>query len=634
MTENHADDSESSGRAHASGWLYGFLLGLAVSLAILPPVRSLVLSQAEYATTQHNAEAAAVQRRTMTAYERAQMTRAALSNPDDYLIQVGRATADPSEMPANRRGRTMHSTIVSPPALVRIGQLPVHFPSSPGAYAHLSRYMMADRVHLLRPELFHAEDPQEGTPYHPAESDISLTEWALRTGEKHDKNNAYWPLMLAVTAYSVGRDEDGADALSRAATKTRWDSYIYEEVLGQWRMLSSAYGEIGALQKIGPLSLVSFPHLREIRRMGRVVRALADREQEAGLLHQSAMRRIQLMRAGEVLVNHAPWAYEALVGGDLITIAAADRIDNSGAPAIASVPPPGFIKLVQDARLNSNIDWITAKVKQAQILRDRVDVARLDTSYPGIPPGIPVANLVGTWMAGVSVLQEAALALLCIGIAIALELINTTYLRIRRPLCVATTVFALVNLGFTLSSAPSATRWMWTMISICVAVVQAIYWKAASGKPAATARPSTTARILPWAFAISSAALSGCLTVLYRPLLSTMHPVAAALYSLTDTSLIVNQHAAFCLAITACVTPAFILLGQGMSVFIRRRTRGGDVGSPFVLRTAVPCMICILGLYVALMNRTLLLDRQYSKALSDAARNDLQWVLMHSSNSN
>ena len=645
------ENSERIGAPKASGWLYGFLIGLAASLAILPSVRTLVVSQAEYAATQHSADAAAVIPHSMSGYDRAQITRAALSFSDDYLIQVGRATVDPGELPSSRRGKPAKVTTVTDNALVRIGQLPVHFPSSPGAYAHLSRYMMADRIHLLRPDLFRQDSDatdetalaSEGSIFpRPAPADISLTEWALRTGERRDKDNAYWPAMLAVTAFSVGRDEDGQEALTRAATKSRWDSYIYEEVLGQWRLLSTAYGDNGALQKIGPLSLVSFPHLREIRRMGRAVRAIADRQEQAGLYHQAAMSRLQLMRTGEIMVKRAPWAYEALAGGDLILISASNQVDSSNAqrPSGASTAAQfavssEFIDLIRRARLTSNLPWVEDKVKEAIKLRQRVDIARLDTSYPGIPPGIPVANLFGTWMAGVAILQETFLTAVCIIIAILLELCNTAFPKSRRLLAGVAVASTCVSIGLTFSSSPSAVHWIWTILCVCLTIMQVIYWRTFPGseQSATPYRGLVLTARGPWLFALPVALLAGLSTVVFRPLLSAMHPVAAALYSLTDTSLIVNQRAALELAATATIAPALVLLLQGISVYLRRRNSDRAIGSPFALRAAVPSLICLILLYVALLNRTVLLDKQYGRALSDAARNDLQWVLTHSSSS-
>ena len=81
---------------------------------------------------------------------------------------------------------------------------------------------------------------------------MRLIEWALNSGESRDTDNAFWPAMLSATYFAAHRDEEAISALTRAAHKPRWDAYLYEEVLGQWRLYSATYGDHGATQKIGP----------------------------------------------------------------------------------------------------------------------------------------------------------------------------------------------------------------------------------------------------------------------------------------------------------------------------------------------------------------------------------------------
>src|SRR5262249_9729756 len=122
----------------------------------------------------------------------------------------------------------------------------------------------------------HGEEPGAPDPRPPAPDadptvrslraggrDVRLMEWALKAGERDDPTNAFWSAMLATTYFAAMRDDEALRALARAARKSRWDTYLYEEVLGQWRLYSAAYGDQGAMQKIGPLSLLAFPHVRE-----------------------------------------------------------------------------------------------------------------------------------------------------------------------------------------------------------------------------------------------------------------------------------------------------------------------------------------------------------------------------------
>jgi hypothetical protein len=269
-----------------SGWLIGAVFGVLASLWAFPAVRYTLTAQLEFALAEDSMPWISSLDAQRTARERPRLDQVASRYSDDYLLQVGRATAlaTPGESrrsPAPSSG-SPDDIDHNDHTLVRLGAITRSFATTPGAYAHLARYLMADRVRVQRAELSASKSTGEKeTPaiqtVTPDRRDLKIMIWALNSGERLDPDNAFWPAMLATTYFAARQDDDALKALNRASRRPRWESYIYEEVLGQWRLYSAAYGDHGAIQQIGPLSLVVFPHLYEIRRMAEMARWHAER---------------------------------------------------------------------------------------------------------------------------------------------------------------------------------------------------------------------------------------------------------------------------------------------------------------------------------------------------------------------
>src|SRR5579871_1376467 len=321
-----------------SGWLIGIVVGVLAMVLAVPPVRFMLGSQLQFTFAEESVpfiRALDDNRRVREAYR---LDAAAAAAPDDYLLQVGRATAlaTAGGLRETRPGASSHASDadrdVSDHTLFRLQEVARDFPLVPGAYAHLARYLMIDRVRMSPSP---TETPLSTPGSHnrsllppdtaaPSARDVSLMEWALLSGARCDPDNAFWPTMLATTYFAVGRDIDGLAALTRASRLRRWDAYIYEEILGQWRLYSAAYGDNGATQQIGPLSLVAFPHLREIRRMAEHVRDLAEQKAAEGQVMEAIRIRRNLTWVGVVMRETAQWSYEALIGTDVSIIASTD----------------------------------------------------------------------------------------------------------------------------------------------------------------------------------------------------------------------------------------------------------------------------------------------------------------------
>jgi hypothetical protein len=659
-----------------SGWLIGAALGVLASLWAFPAVRYTLTAQMEFAVAEDSVPWISGLDAQRTAREEPRLDLVASKNPDDYLLQVGRATAIATAGGGERgpwRARTGRpgGFSQSDRALSRLGAITRVFSTTPGAYAHLARYLMADRVRIQRPELAPGRPGQErGAPEAdaaaPSQRSLAIMLWALNSGERLDSGNAFWPAMLSATYFASGQDQDALAALARAARMPRWDAYIYEEVLGQWRLYSAAYGDHGATQKIGPLSLVVFPHLHEIRRMAEMARWHADRAAAQGQDAAAARIRRNLARLGVNLRDNAGWAFEALYGTDLFFIACTDA-DSKLTPSRIRTPSEweaqavGYHRLLKSLNREFEFRLIRSEVQNSCDLRKRVDLARYDASYPGIPPGIPLMPLFGNWMGGICLVQQALGLLFLVALAWAWSRQGKGAegrLVSRGSVAIALVAIGTVAAGvvfFTVLTTPrmaglmlmgsavlvvAGLDWLWRLMGRigagrsglrAGAVVEPLSREnvgqgdmaAKIGKAARRWTHGTTVRmllliVLPY------------LAILYthRGELSSLHPVAILLTSLIGVPRASGVQDSLQLALLSSALPLALPLACALWGFYR----GVSPAAAALLglrRLALPCLVCLVAAYAILLNRMLVLDAEASQAIQKAAQNDRQWVLTH-----
>jgi hypothetical protein len=113
------------------------------------------------------------------------------------------------------------------------------------------------------------------------------------------------------------------------------------------------------------------------------------------------------------------------------------------------------------------------------------------------------------------------------------------------------------------------------------------------------------------------------------PLLSSQHPVAAALTSMVDVTHNVTTGEALQVALFGAMAPLIALIGLSIPALLRKKPVLPQVYRG-LNRLSAPIVGCLALAYVVSLNRTIILDIEASRAISDAARNDLQWVLTHS----
>lgn len=623
-----------------SGWLIGIVLGVTVGLFALPTVRLTLLAQLQFALLEESRPFMGVTDAHETEREIVRLDATAAAAPGDYLLQVGRATAlaTPNENIGFVGNDNDH-------VLFRIAQLARGFPTQAGSYAHLARYMMADRIRIERPELVEtasAASHKRPTALPAAGAwrrDVRLIEWSLKSGAARDPDNAFWPAMLAVAYFAAHRDDEALSAITLAAHKPRWDAYVYEEVLGQWRLYSATYGDHGATQKIGPLSLVAFPHLYEIRHAVEMARWYADRAAEAGHDEEALRIRRNLAMLGVIMRETASWSYEALIGTDLILLSATDGTDRRPTGAIQTPVQwerraARFLALLNRNRRDTG--WIRRQVVECCELRQRVDVARSDISYSGIPPGIPLVALFGSWMTGICLLQQMfSLTVVALGGALwsryGSRLPDSTL--VRRVVIVmlsCVTVGSGAMLFFGIATAHTALLFL-TGLTLLTLPLSRRFRRVRSGQPASPEeiasswKPGTTLRMAVFL-------VIPLLLFLYdrRYYLSRMHPIAVLLTSITGITPPASAEDALQTALLGSgLTMAVIALVGLWSLYRRLEPLAALLLG--LRRLTLPLIVCLSLAYIGALNQTLHLDTATSRALNEVAQNDLQWVLTHSS---
>ncbi|HZT43170.1 MAG TPA: hypothetical protein VFA07_13455 [Chthonomonadaceae bacterium] len=678
-----------------SGWLVGIAFGVLLGLWTFPRVRYTLGAQLQFALAAENVPWMRALDTRHNLHEAPRLNAVAAEASNDYLLQVGRATAL-ADVGSMQFGGPTPAGEESDRTLYRLYLLAQQLPVTPGAYAHLARYLMADRVRIQRTEA-QSSPPDLASQTHlptaarnklqhsiPARhKEVRVMEWALRSGKARDPDNAFWPAMLATTYFAALRDREGLQALDQLRSNMHWDAYIYEEVLGKWRLYSAAYGDNGAAQQIAPLSLVAFPHLLQIRRMAEIARWHAERDAAEGRLGDAVRIRHEIATLGQIMRDKAQWAYEALYGTDLVLIASMDSTSTVNPSIIRNEheweqAASGYLSKLRGTQYAVEIPWLRQQVKRSCDLRQRVDAARYDVSYPGIPPGIPLMPLFGDWMAGICLLQQ----MLSLGAAALLVTLLYRHLSGRRPLSRPARTFSIallvgliggsaVLLFFGMPVPRTAVVFLCGITALLVVLMQRLAARrrekgkgkrekgralepqgddgngkregigsfAATGKVeeagkrgGISAEASVEARWdLEWTLWLIALLLLPSLGILYflRPVLSGLHPVAVLLTNLMDSTRTATPTDALELALLSTALPLAITLVAGVWALTQRLSplAGVAVG---LRRMALPSIAVLMLAYLLLLNQTLRLDTQASRAINEAAQNDKLWILTHS----
>lgn len=275
------------------------------TLLLLPATRPLLKTQLKMETLTYSAQVGPSMAHAVAA-----------QSPQDYPMQLAHAIGPASEDDAVQTAEEAQARNRRIEALAR------RFPDNPSVYANLLRYMTQQEVQVQR-EQGSKSDAASGrsAPPPPSAESLERFENAARRGALLDPDNAYFPMMQAIGLLNAHRDVEALEALKTAGRCTHWTEYFQDDVRGQDRMQSAAYGDQSALQQVGNFSNLVFPQYGQLRAVTRVAVGLAADAERAGNVEEGIAVRHALMRCGGLLRAQGDSFISRLVGVAISTIA-------------------------------------------------------------------------------------------------------------------------------------------------------------------------------------------------------------------------------------------------------------------------------------------------------------------------
>ncbi len=607
------------------GWYFGIVIGVLGGLALLPFTRNILLAQWETSLTSGYSGLVAPMH--LSASDAARLEWVASTEPSDVLVQMGLISAN--------LDHPLSASNVSVGTLARLVGLIQKHPNVPGLYALLVRVALQQESsevvaddHSMNP--VPASKPNALSPVAPQRA--AILDMALKRGEQLEPKNAFWPAMRAWLYFSDHQESQGEQALERVASTSQWNSHLYEQVLGEWRLYAQVFGDQGALQKLEPLTLLSFPHLQALRAMAFHVHDEAEQDIAVGHLSQAFRLHHALARLGGILRDTAPWAYEALLGTDLVLIASTgDKTPLQGEGMIDSLAtwePYGrrYLALLRRSGEEAEALWLEHEVIKSLKLRQTLGLARSAAPYDGVPPGIPLKALLSDWMLGVLTLQQM------IGLLGSFFILGGGALLIKRfPraqlllfLTLATLFMGLLYLFCLLPSMG------WALgVLVCGGLLWLVGLSWLSGRLFGKEEPQTepawkaSALCVILGFGVTAALWGG-----FHAQIGQMHPLARVLSGLDSVGphedqvqMLVRWFLGLSFAFVVCV------VGGIRSLLLKSRPLEGAF--QMVRSLLWPALALMAVVYLGLLQITIKQDARTAAAIQEAAMNDREWVLTH-----
>jgi hypothetical protein len=223
------------------------------------------------------------------------LARAAAGHPDDLLLQLGWAARE------GRSGADTGREATDPAVLAALDQLEPSFSDQPSLQAAVLRELSRGDVNLSAREgdLTALTGPPSTAPYTgdaaTPVSPAALGEWdrAVAAGERLDPDNAFFPMMEAVGLFAARQDDAACAALQRAAALPHFDDYFRDEVLGGWRLDSTAAGiDPGVVSRVSRYAATRILEYRPLRDAAHLaVLCAVEREQSGNAEGGFAIRR-------------------------------------------------------------------------------------------------------------------------------------------------------------------------------------------------------------------------------------------------------------------------------------------------------------------------------------------------------
>lgn len=419
-TTQRANDNvfeQKSGR----GWwqLLGLALGATFALLLVPGIGWLIRAQSlpELLTSPRSP----FNPRNLAALAGAPQYRQSFAFSEDAAAQVAQAVATRY---ANYPYTSIHySTEVtfqdSTASLTGLREVHQRFPSSPVVQAAYLRYA-SQYLGLNRPEesWLQGKGPapvweenywKSRTPE--IEAEMREYEMYAREGERLDPNNAFFPMMLAAVQFARYQDKEALESVARAADKTVWNDYTYEEVKATFHLQEELNGYTSNLSRWTTLGSLMLPHYARIRSIARQVVYQAVQQELAGNRQGGLALRGRMMRIGCLLRDQSRIFIGTRVGQAIFNESMARP---GGAPERPISRNQRARKQAGDAYvayLRANLagaeaDWVAAQ------RRHNAEIPQvIDTFLPSIP-------LMRLWIVNQGFVAEL-IAFLLIGLGIA-----------------------------------------------------------------------------------------------------------------------------------------------------------------------------------------------------------------------
>ncbi len=543
------------------------------------------------------------------------LQRAASSAPDDYLIQAGYASLSlntDSNMPTPRDG------------VILLKHLTSSFPSTPGAYALLSRALLQQGALSYSVPLI----PSLPSRKIVLSADDSKSLFQLvRQAALIDRRNAYWPSIQAYIAFSDNHPKTGEAYLERAVHCKIWNSYLDDQVVGQWKLFQAAYGDNGVLQELEPLAALAFPHLLALRQMAAQAIMNANRFTENGHPKEAIKIRNNIAELGRLLRDNASWSYEALFGAELTLIAETDFPDLHSNPPVTiqewEFQSRSYLKLLRKYH-NPYQNIAETQAMDSLNVQRIIGGARSNAYYPGIPPGVPLEDYFANWMKGVVIIREMAF------FALALLLFSLPLYRFNVAEWARWSLMILITLAVPgvislLPETPTTGLGLFLIISVpvCLFGWMGIFNKQKETNSRFIWKDTALALILLFSLGLFILLLS-----LLNDTLARMNPVGSLLIELGGN--LDRGGSIYALERSLLITayPLFFILFAGLNGLRKSKCSYQSIRS--ALHSMVfPSFAALMLLYLGEMQITLHQEELIRSDLKQIVQNDRLWALQH-----
>lgn len=332
--------------------------------------------------------------------------------PNDYPMQLADALTVPSQYAGSHLALRQEQ-------LQRLAQ---RFPDNPSVYANLLRILSVSILYRVREEDYLLTlKPGAPLPDHTLQPSKNADPWMVvdvaAKGERLEPDNAYFTLMRTVGLFAMHHDTEALDAIHRAASKSHWEDYLQDEMVGEFRLAQKSYGDQSAMDRYVQWEGVSYPHLSSIRKMARIATYKAVQAEQSGHIAEGFAIRHDLMRCGSVMRCEA----RSVMG----------ETDGKSLTLTAMIRPGGIPYVPLDSKLSSlernreylkqyclylkkigcgnEVNWV-----QAEIASDEMMQAILSASYEKDPCSLDMILTTTRWW-GISLLLLAnLLTLFCL----------------------------------------------------------------------------------------------------------------------------------------------------------------------------------------------------------------------------